>query len=60
MSICATILAEQTSVEFSPAVLGPEGMTLTAPMSTDYKENDEINSKDNINFLIVVNSHMFA
>ena len=38
---CAMIFAEHASVKFAPAVLEPEGMILTSPMSTDYKEKDK-------------------
>ena len=38
---CAMIFAEHASVKFAPAVLEPEGVILTAPISTDYKEEDK-------------------
>ena len=49
MPDCVTIL----SVEFAPAVLEPEDVIPTAPISTDYKEKD-----NKINF-IVVDSHVY-
>ena len=54
---CAMIFTEHASVKFAPAVLEPEGVILTAPMSTDYKE--KTNSKNRINSVIVY-SHMFT
>ena len=41
MSDCVTILAEHASVKVAPAVLEPEGVIPTAPMSTDCKEKDK-------------------
>ena len=41
MPDCVTILAEHASVKFAPAVPEPEGVILTAPISTDYKEEDK-------------------
>ena len=38
MSDRVTIFAEHTREEFPPAVLEPEGVMVTAPMSTDYEE----------------------
>ena len=35
------LIAEHASVKFSPAVLEPEGVIFTAPISTDYKEKDK-------------------
>ena len=38
---CAMIFAEHASVKFAPAVLEPEGVIPTAPISTDYKKEDK-------------------